>query len=620
MGLCSVAVLRARRSAEGTVRLAALAGWVALGIGCGKGATGAPPGSGVDGAVVIPPAGNLDCNADASDWPMFGQNVCNTNSQASAGGISTATVGTLGVKWVVDFSTVYSGGSDVSATPTVVNGSVYIPDWGGNISRIDADTGTVTWSKSIGGLLQSLGDAGSSLPGFASRNAPIVTGGKVIFGTLRGQSLVTTPGPSAYLMAIDQDTAAVKWATLVESHPYAVIASSPVLDGNTVYVGVSSQEEYYQLGSLLTGKAYKCCSFRGSIVAVDVTTGKLLWQTHTISDALYYDNDGGKLSGWAGAPVWSSTPVVDRKRNQLYVTTGNNYHNIPAEAEAGASLGNYVDSVIALDLTTGAVKWARSVPEGGEDLWTLTTPSGQDSDFGAGANLFTATIHGQPKDLVGAGQKSGTYWAFDADTGATVWSTRVGSGGHLGGIHWGTATDGTRIYTENNYEGTEPFPIGGMGPQAGQMAATGVWSALDPSSGEILWQIANPVLAAPLNGASCNGPVAVTNGVLFAGSMDMAGTMFAFDAASGNMLWSFPSGGTVYGGPAIVGGVVYWGSGYPNGSGGSRPLGFGSPSHKLYAFGLGLAAPDGGAADAATDSASAVDAGSDSGPADAGGQ
>ncbi|MGO9832771.1 MAG: PQQ-binding-like beta-propeller repeat protein [Polyangiaceae bacterium] len=600
---CHAAVSRACRSAHGALLLALLGLSVTASLGCGKNspATGTASDSGAE-AGPPPPAGNLSCDSDASDWPMFGQNVCNTNSQATAGGISTATVGTLGVKWVAQL------GASVSATPTVVNGSVYVPDWGGNINRLDATTGAVTWSKSVGAILKGAGDAGASLPGFASRTAPLVTGGMVIFGALRGESLATTPGASAFLVAIDQDTANLKWSTLVETHQAAVIAGSPVLDGTTLYIGVSSQEEYSSLVSLLSpGKSYTCCSFRGSVVAVDVTTGKVLWKTYTIADSLYYSNDAGKLSGWAGDAIWSSTPVIDRKRNQLYVTTGNNYHNVPAEATAGASDGNYVDSVMALDMTTGAIKWARSFPEGGADVFTAQVATGQDSDFGAGANLFTATINGAPKDLVGAGQKSGMYWALDADTGATVWSIQVGSGGHLGGIHWGTATDGTRIYVEDNYGGDKPYAIAGTGPQAGMMAMTGTWAALDPSSGDILWQITDPAAAAPVNGVSCNGPVAVANGVLFAGSMDTLGTMFAFDAATGKMLWSYQSGGTVYGGPAIVGGVVYWGTGYPNGSG-ARPLGFGSTSmadggviNSLYAFGLGLGSQDAGAPDAPSD-------------------
>jgi polyvinyl alcohol dehydrogenase (cytochrome) len=584
----------------------------AYAFGCGSNQTSSNPGStdgGTEAAAPgpVPEAGNLQCSAESTDWPMFGQNVCNTGSQGAAGGISTSTVGTLGVKWVYpppgDGGAASTAG-DVSATPTVVAGNVYFPDWNGYINKLDATTGAVVWSKSIGALLASTGDAGLKLPGFTSRNAPVVVNGTVLFGTMRGTELATSPGQSAYLVAIDDATAALKWVTLLDGNEVALIAGSPVVDGNTLYIGVSSNEEYASLGKILNPTLdYTCCTFRGSVVAVDIPSGTIKWQTHTISDALYYANDAGKLSGFAGNAIWSSTPVVDRKRNQLYVTTGNNYeYSTPKEADAGAAQGNYVDSVMALDTTTGAVKWAHSMPEGGEDLWTLSTATGHDSDFGAGANLFTATINGKLTDVVGAGQKSGMYWAFDADTGEILWKTQVGPGGHLGGIHWGTATDGTRIYMEVNYESSStPYTIGGTGPTAGQTITSGTWAALDPTNGNIIWQLQNPVLPTPNAGASCNGPVAAVNGVLFAGSMDSMGTMFAFDAATGTVLWKYPSGATVYGGPAVANGMVYWGSGYPSAA---RPLGFGtSGPNKLYAFALGLAGTDGGA-DAAGDAPS----------------
>jgi polyvinyl alcohol dehydrogenase (cytochrome) len=581
-------------------------------------------GTGTDGNFPSP--GNLDCNAASTDWPMFGQNICNTASQSNAGGISVGTAPTLGPKWVVDFSTAVSGGGDISATPIVVGGYVYVADWGGNITKLDANTGSVTWSKSVGDILTSAGDAGSKLPGFASRNAPVITNGMVIFGTLRGTALATNPGNSAFLVAIDQNTGALKWSSLLDDHQAAIIAGSPVVDGTTAYIGVSSQEEYSNLVSLLNpGAKYTCCSFRGSVVAVDVMTGAIKWKTHTIADSLYYANDAGKLSGWAGVAVWSSTPVIDRKRHQIYVTTGNNYANVPKEAEAGADEGNYVDSIMALDMETGHINWARSFPKGGEDLWSMSNSAGPDSDFGAGANLFTAMVQGKAVDVVGAGQKSGMYWALNADTGETVWHQQVGPGGHLGGIHWGTATDGTLIYMENNIESSTPFVLGGRGPNAGTMAATGIWSAIDVNTGDIVWQLPNPAAPMPVQGASCNGPVAVTNGVLFAGSMDMAGAMFALNASTGDVLWKWNAGGTVYGGPAIANGVVYWGCGYPNGFGTkSRPLGFGTPCHKLYAFAPGLGdagAPAGdsgtGMVDAGPGDAGAADSGA---PTDASGQ
>jgi polyvinyl alcohol dehydrogenase (cytochrome) len=591
----------------------------AAALGCGNSNNS----QGSSGPTKFTP-GNLDCSADAGDWPMFGQNVCNTGSQANAGSISTTTASTLGPKWVVDMTSVYSGGGDISATPTVTGGYVYVTDWGGNITKLAAGTGAVAWTKSIGDILSAAGI--SKLPGFASRNAPVVTGGLVIFGALRGTSLAMSPGPSAYLIALDQNDATLKWATLLDQHEAAIIAGSPVLDGNTLYVGVSSQEEYYTFLSIFNpGKTYSCCSFRGSVVAVNATTGAVQWKTYTIADSIFWPKgvaplDGGNFGtpdtpppahAWAGGAVWSSTPVVDRKRKLLYITTGNNYKNVAADADAGADQGNYIDSVMALSTDNGAVKWARSFPEGGKDVWTTADMSGPDSDFGAGANLFTANVDGEPMDLVGAGQKSGVYWALDANTGAGVWSQKVGTTGHLGGIHWGTATDGTAIYMETNFEGSNPFLLGGKGKFAGMSVSTGIWSAIDTGSGNILWQIPNPALpTGTLNGASANGPVAVTNGVLFAGSMDANGTMFALNAATGDVLWSFQSGGTVYGGPAIANGVVYWGCGYPNGVGaGSRPLGFGSTCHKLYAFAPGIGNPQTDAGAPASDAGPVQDAG-----------
>ncbi len=301
----------------------------------------------------------------------------------------------------------------------------------------------------------------------------------------------------------------------------------------------------------------------------------LVWQTPMIDDGVYYNADKSR-AGYAGAAVWS-TPTIDRNRHQLYATTGNNYAVPPAMMEGGdLPAGDRLESIVALDLDTGKVRWSTRMTSG--DVWTFAHFPNADWDFGSGANLFQATISGRPHDLVGAGQKSGVYWAVDADTGAVLWHTQVGPGGHLGGIHWGTAVDGTRIYVGVNDEPGTAYTLGGKGPQAGMSKKVGSWAALDPATGEILWQTANPTMSAPVAGASVNGPVVVVNGVVFAGSMDTDGTMLALEASSGNVLWKYKSGATVYGGPAIVDGVVYWGNGYP-----SR-LFFGTPGQTLFAF------------------------------------
>ncbi len=103
-----------------------------------------------------------------------------------------------------------------------------------------------------------------------------------------------------------------------------------------------------------------------------------------------------------------------------------------------------------------------------------------------------------------------------------------------------------------------------------QQITWGAWSALNAFTGRPIWQTADPT-----QGAIDSGSVSVANGVLYAGSQ--SGSMYALDAATGRILWSFASGGTVLDGPSIVEGVVYWGSGYAFG---------GTGNNKLYAFSL----------------------------------
>jgi polyvinyl alcohol dehydrogenase (cytochrome) len=517
----------------------------------------------------------LDCLAVGDSWPMFGRDVCGSRSITDLGPLNPATAGRLAVKWK------YQAAGDISATPAVVGNELFVPDWGGMLNKIDTRTGQAIWSISIGALLGQ-SDAGlganDTPPNFVARDTPLVVGSSVIFGVNRGA--LGLFAPQAILVAVDRFTGALKWQTVLDAHPTAQITSSPVFDGGRLYVGVASAEETWAaLPFIVPGSTYPCCSFRGSVVAVDAQTGAIVWKTYTIEDSAYFQGDGGTLSGFAGAGVWG-TPAIDRVRGSLYVTTGNNYSAPPGTTTLPP--GDHLESILSLDLKTGAIKWAQRMTMG--DVFTIydyfTGGGGPDYDFGSGANLFSARIHGVPHDIVGAGQKSGVYWALDPDTGNVIWNTPVGPGGHLGGIHWGTAVDGKRIYTGVNDETGSPYALGGSGPQSGQMTSVGSWAALDPSTGQIEWQVADPALSAPAGtGVSVNGPVSVANGVVFGGSMDDQGTMYALDAATGTVLWSFQSGGSVYGGPAIANGVVYWGNGYPHGR-----LLFGTPGGTLYAF------------------------------------
>jgi polyvinyl alcohol dehydrogenase (cytochrome) len=548
---------------------------------CGSGPVAAPEdtatsteGLSLTGSALLP----LDCLSLGDNWPSFGSDVCNSRATLTDLSLNPRSASRLAVKWT------FKAAGDVSATPAVVGNELYVPDWGGMLNKLDARTGKVIWSVSIGTLLGIAGTVTGTGPSdtpatVAARDTPIVTPDSVIFGVVGGRAL---GGPTGLgiVAAVDRQTGALRWQTQVDPHIATVMTSSPVYNNGKVYIGVSSGEEIFAALPLLAGVPYTCCTFRGSVVALDAETGKIDWKTYMIEDSAYFQSDGKTPSGFAGAAVWS-TPTIDRKRGSVYVTTGNNYSTPPGTTSLPS--GDHVESIVALDMQTGAFKWSQRMTMG--DVYTIVNllegdNGGPDYDFGASANLFHAKVHGVDHDVVGAGQKSGMYWAVDADTGNSLWSTAVGPGGHLGGIHWGTAVDAQRIYVGVNDQAGSSYALGGDGPQAGQLTTVGSWAALNPATGSIEWQVADPAMTAPLQGVSVNGPVSVANGILFGGSMDANGTMFAFDAATGAVLWSFQSGGSVYGGPAIADGVVYWGNGLPNAS---RLL-FGTPGGTLYAF------------------------------------
>jgi polyvinyl alcohol dehydrogenase (cytochrome) len=77
-------------------------------------------------------------------------------------------------------------------------------------------------------------------------------------------------------------------------------------------------------------------------------------------------------------------------------------------------------------------------------------PKDPDYDFGQAPALYTTRVNGKPTQLVGAGQKSGQYGSLDSDTGAVAWVTQAGPGGTGGGLQWGSAVDGQRVYTANS--------------------------------------------------------------------------------------------------------------------------------------------------------------------------
>lgn len=492
-----------------------------------------------------------------SDWNSAGGNLQNTRFQASEKTLSVGNIDELEVKW--EFTT----GGDVSATPAVVGETAYFPDRAGNLYAVDKWTGQQKWRSSIA--------AASGVPGDYARATPAVSGNKVIVGT-QGPF-----GGGGKILAFNKDSGALLWATTLDTHPAAVITQSATVYGNRVYVGTSSVEESFALSP-----GYVCCTFRGRMAALDLNTGAIVWEVRTAPE------------GFPGNAVWGSSPAIDSKRGQLYIATGNNYDAPPETlaciAEAGGDpaaqqaclpASNHFDSIMALDLKTGAIRWVTRAL--GFDAWTVDCipflgdgtncpePAGPDFDFGQAPALFTVTVGNKKQDVVGVGQKSGQYWSLNPDTGAVRWVTQAGPGGTAGGLQWGSAVDGRRVYTADANSNAVPWTL-----PDGTTTTTGVISGIDAATGQLLWQTP-PFGGTPFGGGATSGPLTTANGVVFSCALDLAGHMYALNGATGEILWTFASGGSCLSGAAISEGRLFWGSGYSL---------FGTPNNKLYSFGL----------------------------------
>ena len=518
---------------------------------------------------------------DGRDWRMIGHDPANSRNQPFEHRIRPANVSRLALKWVATTA------GDVSATPAVVDGAVYFGDFGGMLWKLDAQTGAVIWSHLVSDY--------TGIPGDIARTSPSLVGNTLVVGDLRHPNM----------LGINAKTGELRWMTQVHPDPKGIMTGSPVLVGHTIYTGVSA-----------SGASGPDATFRGAIVALNAHTGRILWQSYSLPD------NGGVAGGYAGATMFSP-PAVDVRAGLVYGTFGQPYTE-PASvtachaanggfAESCEQPGSYLKSIVAFDMETGVPRWSYRVQ--GHDPWLRACgglppavtwcPAESDGEKwdlgGSGANVMRLRIdrHWRNRgghwrdvdahwhDFVGVGAKSGVYTLLDAKTGRFIWNTLLGPGGDQGGMEWGTAFDGERIYASITNQHHIAYQLTQNGVLTNETVTGGSWTALDAKTGTILWQTADPQVET-LPGVGVVGvwdlaPVTVANGVLYAASMAKLPTqnqLFALDAATGAILWQFSAGSSVNSGPAVVNGTVYWGSGY------SRSGVEGSGNNQVYAFSI----------------------------------
>ncbi len=462
-------------------------------------------------------------------WNGWSRDARNNRFQPHPG-LTATDVPQLKLRWALVFPSVPTAANQV----TVRDGRLYTGSWDGTIYALNASSGCSHWTFEA--------DA-------AVRTGVSIASDLAVFGDLHG---------TAY--AVDARTGKLRWKLHVEEHPWARITGSPVVYDKRVYVPVASLEE----GAAGNPK-YPCCTFRGSLVALDLTTGAQLWKSYTIEQAAARTGStkaGTEHFGPSGAAIWSP-PTIDEKRGLVYVATGNNYTGPDTSA---------ADAVIAFDLKTGARRWVRQLLAA--DVWNVTCvypertncpdKEGPDYDFGSPPMLVHTS---DDRDILVAGQKSGIVYGLDPDKdGALLWKTVVGPGGTVGGVEWGMASDGNKVYVSlAGWEWKNPRAAGSV-------------SALDLATGKLLWQTPNPPEACKDRRAGCTtaiaAPATAIPGVIFAGSVD--GRFRAYDANDGRILWEYDTdtdisgmngltghGGSINGaGATVANGIVYQTAGY----------------------------------------------------------
>jgi len=380
----------------------------------------------------------------------------------------------------------------VSGQPVLAAGRVYVSADNNNVYSLDAKTGCTYWTFHADATVRSAVTLQSIVtPGSSPRIA-------VYFGDAR-----------ANVYAVDAANGKEIWKVRVDDHASARITGAPSFFDGRLYVPVASGEE--GVGGSAT---YECCTFRGSVAAVDATTGRIVWKTYTIVETpkpVGKNAAGTTRYAPSGAAVWNS-PTIDPRRRALYVGTGNAY-SAPAAATT--------DSIVAMDLDSGKILW--SVQDTANDVWLsvcINQPRsetcGPDQDFGSPPILRNLP---NGSSLLIAGQKSGNVWAHDPDKkGAVVWKTPLVSvTTEFGGkIIWGGASD-----EQNAYFGLGPGGIAAVKIETGERQ----WfTPLEPAPGGV----ARP---------GQDGALSAIPGAVISGGWD--GFVRIISAKDGHVLWEY---------------------------------------------------------------------------------
>ena len=494
--------------------------------------------------------------ADQPRWNGWGVDVAQHRFQpAVMAGLTAGDIPRLKLKWALG----YEDANQAYAQPTVFGGRIFVGSVARHVYSLDARTGCIHWKIDTESPVRTAITIG--------QQTGAANGWAAYFGDQHGN-----------VYAVEASTGKILWKTSLDPHPDVHVTGAPTLAGGRLYVGVSSLEEVSGADA-----KYECCKFRGSLSALDAPTGKVVWKTYTISEAPHPAGKNSRdvqLWGPSGAGIWSS-PTVDLAHHVVYATTGDNYSDPPTDTS---------DAFLAFDIDTGKLVWSSQTTHRdsynidcdlpGEKRVNCPQSKGPDFDFGSSAILVD--LPSGRRALV-AGAKSGVVYAVDPDAqGKLLWQRRIGQGGTLGGVQWGSAADQRNIYVALS---DVQRRAASAGSHAGRDSVYGVPYELDPkiggglwalnlATGDVVWHTPHPGCAKPGCSPAQSAAVTAIPGAVFSGGVD--GHLRAYSASDGRILWDYDtehdyvtvngvkaSGGSLdESGAVIAGGMLYVNSGY----------------------------------------------------------
>ena len=502
------------------------------------------------------PGPSFNPRPDEPQWNGWGADITQRRFRPAAmARLSAADLPKLKLKWAFG----YADANQAYAQPSVVGGRIFVGSAANHVYSLDARIGCIYWKVDTDSAVRTaiaVGEIAGASKSWAA-----------YFGDQHGN-----------VYAVDAANGKLLWKTSLDPHPDVHVTGAPTLAGGRIYVGVSSLEEVSG-----ADPKYECCKFRGSVSSLDAVTGKVIWKTYTVREEPHptrKNSQGVQLWGPSGVGIWSS-PTVDLAHHAVYATTGDNYSDPSTDTS---------DAFLAFDIDTGKMLWSSQTTH--RDSYNIdcdlpadkrvNCPESKGPDFDFGSSPILVDLPNGHRALV-AGAKSGVVYAVDPDArGKSLWQRRIGRGGTLGGVQWGSAADARNIYVALSDVQRRAAP---EGSQAGRASVYGVPYELDPKiggglwalqlvTGDVVWHTAHPGCTKPGCSPAQSAAVTAIPGVIFSGGVD--GHLRAYSAKDGRIIWDYDterdydtvngvkaSGGSLdESGAVVAGGMLYVNSGY----------------------------------------------------------